>query len=406
MYHEPSLRMLRETFRKCRIQTLLSDPAASLDPRADMGLHKLLGLKMPRRSIEEMVGTLQQNTVYRMTDSFLRRYLFFLLQEEAGNRAILLIGPYLPRALSEQTLLELAEELNLPAQYSKDLEEYYGNLPILSEDSHLFALLDSYEELLWGNKRPSEILDLTWDATALSLKKEQEAPEPERAAWNMQMIEERYHFENELMRAVEHGQLHKAEILFSGIGTTRFEQRTADPVRNTKNYCVIMNTLLRKAAEQGGVHPTYLDSMSSSYARKIEGSSSMDQLEELMPEMFRAYCRLVRKHSMRTYSPTVQKTILMIDADLSAPLSLSTLAKALNISAGYLSDLFRREVGQTLTEFINRKRIERAKQLLSSTQLQVQTIAQHCGFLDVQYFSKTFKKYTGITPREFRQSCR
>ena len=175
MYHEPSLRMLRETFRKCRIQTLLSDPAAPLDPRADMGPHKLLGLKMPRRSIEEMVGTLQQNTVYRMTDSFLRRYLFFLLQEEAGNRAILLIGPYLPRSLSEQTLLELAEELNLPAQYSKDLEEYYGNLPILSEDSHLFALLDSYEELLWGNKRPSEILDLTWDATALSLKKEQEA---------------------------------------------------------------------------------------------------------------------------------------------------------------------------------------------------------------------------------------
>ena len=76
----------------------------------------------------------------------------------------------------------------------------------------------------------------------------------------------------------------------------------------------------------------------------------------------------------------------------------------MNISAGYLSDLFRREVGQTLTEFVNRKRIERAKHLLWNTQLQIQTIAQHCGILDVQYFSKTFKKYSGMTPKEYRLS--
>ncbi|MBQ8600541.1 MAG: helix-turn-helix domain-containing protein [Clostridia bacterium] len=406
MYHEPSLRMLRETFRKCRIQTLLLDPAAPLDPRIDMGLSKLLGVNTPRQSVLEWVSPVQQNTVYRLTDSFRRRYLFFLLPEEAGNQAVLLIGPYLPRELPEQKLLELAEQLNLPAQYSKELEEYYGNLPVLSEDSHLFALLDSYEEQLWGNKRPSEVLDLEWDAKEHTIQSEAEALEPERTAWNMQMIEERYNFENDLMTAVEHGQLHKAEILFSSLTTERFEQRTTDPIRNLKNYCVIMNTLLRKSAERGGVHPTYLDSMSSSYARKIEGASSMDQLETLMPEMFRSYCRLVRKHSMRTYSSTIQKTILMIDSDLSVPLSLSSLAKALNISAGYLSDLFRREVGQTLTEFINRKRVERAKQLLSTTQLQIQTVAQHCGFLDVQYFSKTFKKYALMTPREFRQSSR
>ena len=40
--------------------------------------------------------------------------------------------------------------------------------------------------------------------------------------------------------------------------------------------------------------------------------------------------------------------------------------------------------------------------LLKTTRLQVQTVAQHCGMMDVQYFSKTFKKIAGVTPREYR----
>ena len=75
-----------------------------------------------------------------------------------------------------------------------------------------------------------------------------------------------------------------------------------------------------------------------------------------------------------------------------------------NISPSYLSALFKQEVGKTLTEYVNSKRIERAMQLLETTRLQVQTIAQNCGILDVHYFSKIFKKTTGMTPKEYRAS--
>ena len=125
-----------------------------------------------------------------------------------------------------------------------------------------------------------------------------------------------------------------------------------------------------------------------------------------MSEMFRSYCRLVRKHSMGDYSPLVQKAITYIDSNLAGDLGLRPLSQVLGVSSSYLSSLFRRDTGQTLTEYISRRRVRYAKHLLETTHLQVQTVAQHCGIVDVQYFSKVFKRGTGMTPKEFRESLK
>ena len=165
-----------------------------------------------------------------------------------------------------------------------------------------------------------------------------------------------------------------------------------------------MNTLLRKAAERGGVHPIYLDSISSTFAIKIEQLHYLEAIPKLTSDMFRDYCQMVRKHATKQYSPPIQKALLYIESHLSENLSLRTLADILSISSGYLSTLFRKETGQTLTDYINQKRIRHAMHLLKTTHLQVQTIAQHCGIMDVQYFSKIFKKIVGMTPKAYRDS--
>ena len=165
-----------------------------------------------------------------------------------------------------------------------------------------------------------------------------------------------------------------------------------------------MNTLLRKAAERGGVHPIHLDRTSSEFATRIEDSTSLSSVPSLMGEMFRTYCRLVRERTLREYSTTVQKTILIIDADLSADLSPSLLAKSQGITLSYLSSAFKRDTGMTITEYILSRRIEYAEYLLTTTDLEIQTVALHCGIMDAQYFSKLFKKRTGKTPTAFRQS--
>ena len=219
----------------------------------------------------------------------------------------------------------------------------------------------------------------------------------------MERLEARYRFENELLQAVTLGQIHKEKLLLNAISEELFEKRAEDTVRNGKNYCIIMNTLLRKAAEQGGVHPIYIDRMSSSYASKIELLTDMKQIRGIMRDMFSSYCKLVQKHSTKKYSPVVQKAILMIDSDISAELSLHTLAEKQGITSGYLATVFKKEVGKTVSEYLRDKRVQYAMHLLGSTSLQIQTIATHCGIIDVQYFSKIFKMQTGKTPNEFRK---
>ena len=119
-----------------------------------------------------------------------------------------------------------------------------------------------------------------------------------------------------------------------------------------------------------------------------------------------AYCHLVRKHTTKQYAPLVKKVILLIDADISAELSLARIAEQLEVSPGYLSTLFRKETGKTLSAHIRSRRISHAAHLLSTTGLQVQTVAMHCGILDVQYFSKLFKRQVGKTPNEYRKAAR
>ena len=69
-----------------------------------------------------------------------------------------------------------------------------------------------------------------------------------------------------------------------------------------------------------------------------------------------------------------------------------------------MPNLFKKETGRTVTDYILQRRMELAAQLLRDTRLQVQTVAQHCGIVDIHYFTKLFKRHTGLTPREFRQS--
>jgi len=219
---------------------------------------------------------------------------------------------------------------------------------------------------------------------------------------SMKNIESRYAAETELLRMVSQGQIHKVDMYLNLIDFAGTEQRHVDKVRNAKNYAIILNTLLRKTAEQNAVHPIHIDKLSSSLAKKIELQASEVQVSQLLKEMVRKYTLLIKNRSLKGYSPLIRTVMTHIDNDLAADLSLGALASVVGYNASYLSSLFKKETGYTLTEYVSRKRMEQAVFLLNATQMQVQTIASYCGVPDVCYFTKIFKKIIGKTPTEYR----
>ena len=219
----------------------------------------------------------------------------------------------------------------------------------------------------------------------------------------MHLLEERYRIEDELLDAVSHGNLAKALSLSNSMGTMRFAPRADNELRDRKSLMITYNSLLRRSAYEGGVHPFYIDAVSSNYARLIEQSRSIAEIADITLYMVRSYCDLVEKRSTSAYSEPIRQILVTIDASLTGDLSLKRFADELFLNTSYLSTLFKKEVGMTLTDYVNKNRIECAKKLLKSTTLSIQNIAAQSGIPDIHYFTRLFRRETGMSPREWRK---
>ncbi len=100
----------------------------------------------------------------------------------------------------------------------------------------------------------------------------------------------------------------------------------------------------------------------------------------------------------------LQPAIELVRNRLSDPgLTVADLAETIFVSEVYLRKLFRRTVKATPVEFITHRRIEQARYLLKTTDLSVKAVTEQCGFRDVPFFYRVFRKATGLTPVQYRQ---
>ena len=398
MSYQAELAFFQKLLEKYRIQTLCY--ARDKMPEVDLGLRRRLGFPDLRSAL---IKEGRENVIYFVRDGFECCYNVFLLPD--GERAFL-IGPYLRRELQETDLMAMLEKYHLPTTLLGMLRQYFSMLPLLTDDSVMLVALNTLGEALWGSADAFTFESVEGSDPPSLPQSHPLQSEQETEAVRVQLIEKRYEGERHLMHAVERGLNHQAQLIVSQWRMDAFEQRCSDPIRNMRNYAIILNTLLRKAAENGHVHPVHIDQQSSSIARRIEGITRLDDFSELVKLMVHKYCLLVKNHSMQHYSKLVQHVILHIDTDLTADLSLKQHAERFSVNASYLSTLFKKETGVTLTEYVNRARVDHAIFLLNATDMQIQTIAQYCGIPDVNYFTKLFKKLIGRTPKEYRQMTR
>jgi AraC-like DNA-binding protein len=102
--------------------------------------------------------------------------------------------------------------------------------------------------------------------------------------------------------------------------------------------------------------------------------------------------------------PLLAEVFAVIDRRLSEPLSLSDVADQIGMTAGHLTTVVRRRTGRTVGEWINERRMSRARGLLSESDLPVAEVAMRVGMADPGYFSRQFRRTHGVSPREWRRA--
>ena len=103
------------------------------------------------------------------------------------------------------------------------------------------------------------------------------------------------------------------------------------------------------------------------------------------------------------YSPVVQQIINIINDQYYEELSLKTLAGQYNINSSYLGQIFSKETGSSFSEYLNKTRNMKAKELILNTNMRINDISSEVGYTGTSYFYRKFKKYYGVSPAALRE---
>ncbi len=161
----------------------------------------------------------------------------------------------------------------------------------------------------------------------------------------------------------------------------------------------IVNAGYRQLLAAGGSNDACLHSI---YER-LFSLDTLDQYEDAVASFFSALRESLNAQHRSRGSQLISKICRHIDENFCDPaLSLNSVSSAVYISPTYLSILFKKEMGTTFVDYVSRLRMEKAKELLRDGNLKTYEAAERTGYNDPQYFSSCFKKYTGLTPSEYK----
>ena len=312
----------------------------------------------------------------------------------------LVAGPVLKEPCTLADIQKIMFKNKLPDMLYKDLSAFYAKLPVPPNTKTLEATLLVIAENLFSEKydlqEPLGFSSITFDSSSAFRRLNQE---PSLA---ISSIEERYELENQFLDMISTGNYNAAARLYAKLNNYRITPRNPNSILNRKNLLIILNTLCRKAVERGNVHPVYIDELSTRLAIQINEAETDTELDQIEGEMIHKYCLLVRNHSMKNYSQLTQRCITYIDFHYAEPLSLSFFADMCHVTKSYLSTLFKKETDTNITDYIHSVRIRHALVLLNSTALPIHAIAASCGYSDINYFIKIFKRLNGNSPKQYR----
>ncbi len=383
---------------------LLTNPQKCIPAEIDLGLRKkLFEIDNYARYLKNTFSKVNERTIYRFFDEYDCHYVFLKVSKKENT--YFFVGPYLTGIPERQRLEQIATRVKYANAFDF-LTKYYSALPNVEDENLILSFVSALGKEIWQTEKDfsMEYVDYAIPDTHAPVENFFVTKSVDENNFDLQQLEKNYNNEKLLMEAVSSGQLHRLTALASSVYNNGAEQRLPDSLRDRKNYLIILKTLLRKAAENGGVHPLHVHKLSAEFAAEIENLRTIKQSLSLQENMIRSYCLLVKQFSLKNYSLYVSQAITLIQYDLTAELTLSSIASKLSVNASYLSDLFRREYGCTLTEYIGKERTNYAIHLLQNTKKTVQEIASLCGIYDHSYFTKLFKKHVGMTPNQYKQS--
>ncbi|WP_242856089.1 helix-turn-helix transcriptional regulator [Ruminiclostridium josui] len=142
----------------------------------------------------------------------------------------------------------------------------------------------------------------------------------------------------------------------------------------------------------------------ASLIKLIEKTDKAEELNSLLEEVSLKIASKVKSFNNKSIKLILRKAIDYIQDHYNEQVTLNEVAENIYVSTFYISRMFKKELGKSFVDYLNDVRIDKAKELLKDVRYKTYEVAEKVGISDPHYFSKLFKKYSGMTPSEYRDS--
>ena len=200
--------------------------------------------------------------------------------------------------------------------------------------------------------------------------------------------------------------LNKIIIEKDGSGAKMFLEGLIDDIaltpKNIYDLSIRVVMLIDKISDEFKVDKKYVKDSLSSNIVELCSESTRDSIKAFLASEIEELISVMYSTTKR-YSPVVSQIVSNIEERYSEELSLKTLAYQYNINSSYLGRIFTKEVGMSFSDYLNKVKNTKAKELILETNMKINDIAKAIGYTDTSYFYRKFKKYYGICPSTLRE---
>ena len=336
--------------------------------------------------------------------------LSFLFVKEPDNSCSVALGPFFLNSQDIEPLIRKIETLQDSQISNQKKNSIISSIPIKN-----FLFLDAWRELT------SVLLGIELDEIEIIREKTAEKDirytieHTEKNRMTNEVITSGYDFERKLRLAIMKGHKYKLremlipkgndsiELARRGQGFAIWDRMSSNTMAHSQtNAITILNTIFRISAENAGIPPVYLHSVSDSIARLIDKAKDSETLMGIISQMIESYCDVINRMNIENHSYRITRVQKHIITHLTENLPLEELSEIAGTTPQHLSRLFRKECGETITQYIRKQRINEAKWMIQSTDAPLASIAESLGFSSQNYFCTVFLKETGVTPSQFK----
>ena len=224
---------------------------------------------------------------------------------------------------------------------------------------------------------------------------------------NLKLFYEFQKLENNLIQFVNSGNSEKANQIYNLIfDKYEYYQLSENSLQSYKFHIVSLITLMSNTIINKGFSPYSVRAKSQAFIKLADSYTNISDLKNIGRIAAKAFCAQASKAKISSSNQYIALAINYIHDHLGEKISLDEVASHVFMNKCNFCSQFKDVTGHTFSDYVNIIRIERAKIFLSHTDKDITDIAVSLGFNSQAYFSTIFKKYTGITPSQFKSRNR